>query len=43
MIGGNKPAIDNKVVVNEKFQSVLKTLAKNLGGNAKENVQNSAN
>lgn len=43
MIGGNKPAIDNKVAVNEKFQSVLKTLAKNLGGNAKENVQNSAN
>jgi hypothetical protein len=38
----NQSKVDNKVIVNEKFQSVLKTLAQNLNG-SKENVQNSAN
>jgi hypothetical protein len=33
----NQNKVDNKVIVNEKFQSVLKTLAQNLNG-SKENV-----
>lgn len=35
-------AIDNKNMVNEKFHSVLKTLAHNLNG-SKENEQNTGN